>query len=224
MAAKHINTIIEQFKTKLKEPAGLVAQLKMAPKLREKELLLYNNNDIKSKSAVLILLYIQNNEIYIVLTKRSANLRKHSGQISFPGGKFDERDKDLSVTAFREAKEEIGFEREGVEILGWLTTLIIPVTNFEVHPLVIFSKQEPKLKISEEEVDCIIKTSIKDLLNLKNIKRTSFGNSTSGRFIKAPYFEIEGYKVWGATAMIISELLLTLFPESDYEKHNMSFY
>ena len=215
---------IEQFKTSLKKPAGLSAQLKMAPKLRDKELLLYNNDDIKSKSAVLVILYYCDNDFYIILTKRSTNLRKHSGQISFPGGRFDEIDKDLSVTAFREAKEEIGFENMDIETIGWLTSLIIPVTNFEVHPLVIFSKQKPKLKISKEEVDCIIKASIKDLTNFKNIKRTRFGNSTSGRFLEAPYFEIEKHKVWGATAMIISELLLTLFPESDFSKHEMSFY
>ena len=216
--------IVEQFKTRLKEPAGLSAQLKMAPKLREKELLLYNNDNIKSKSAVLILLYLQRNEIYIVLTKRSVKLRKHSGQISFPGGKFDEIDNDLLVTAFREAKEEIGLDKADITVLGWLSSLIIPVTNFEVHPLVVFSEQKPRFSINKEEVECIIEAPILDFVDLDNIKRTSFGNSTSGRFLEAPYFDIEGHKIWGATAMIISELLLTILPESDYVKHNKSFY
>jgi len=219
-----MNTNIELFKNRLKEPIGISSQLRMAPKLREKELLLYNNDDIKSKSAVLVLLFLQDNEFSIILTKRSSNLRKHGGQISFPGGKYDDSDANLQETALREAREEIGFNSNNVEVLGWLSSLIIPITNFVVHPLVVFCKHKPDFSINKEEVERIIEAPINELTNLSNIKRTSFGNSTSGRFIEAPYFDINGNKIWGATAMIISEFLLTLFPETDYSKHKMSFY
>jgi len=215
-----INSLIDL----LKNPKGISAQLKMAPKLRRKELEEYHNNEIKNQSAVLVLIFFENNDYKIILTKRSNKLRKHRGQISFPGGKYDNTDVDLQETAFREAREEIGFENTDIEVLGWLSSLIIPVTNFEVHPLVVFCNNKPDFRINTEEVDKIIEAPISQLTNLKNIKRTSFGNSSSGRFIEAPYFEIDKHKIWGATAMIISELLLTLFPNSNYSKHKMSFY
>jgi len=215
---------IYRLKELLKYPKGINAQLKMAPKLRRKELEEYHNHEIKSKSAVLILIFIENNDYKIILTKRSNKLRKHSGQISFPGGKYDDNDSNLQNTAFRESEEEIGLKNKDITVLGWLSPLIIPITNFEVHPLVAFSNETPKLEINKDEVEQIIIASINKLTDINNIKRTSFGNSSSGRFIEAPYFEIENHKIWGATAMIISELLLTVFPESKFSKHEMSFY
>jgi len=215
---------INQFKRGLKKPSGRVGQLKMAPELRKNELLSYDNGNIKSKSAVLVLLYLVDNELNMVLTERSSNLRKHSGQISFPGGKHDDSDKDLIETAFREAKEEIGLENINIEVLGSLSPIIIPVTNFEVYPFVVFSNNKPIFTINKDEVESLIEVPINILTNLKNIKRTRFDNSTSGKFLEAPYFDVLGYKVWGATAMMISELLLTLFPDSDYSRHEMSFY
>ncbi len=218
-----MNNMINDYKTKLSHPMGLMAQLKMAPSLREKELIEYNNEKIKSKSAVLIILYSSDNKLFIVLTKRSKNLRKHSGQISFPGGKLDRIDDNLTETAFREAKEEIGFENKDNHILGWLSPLIIPITNFVVYPLVVFSENKPKLIKNNDEVESIIRVPINFLTNINNIKKTNFLNSTSGRFLEAPYFDVNENKVWGATAMIISELLLTLFPDSDFSKQKLSF-
>jgi len=215
---------INRLKDLLKNPKGIDAQLKMAPKLRKKELEEYHNDDVKNQSAVLVLIFIENDDYKIILTKRSNKLRKHSGQISFPGGKYDDSDSNLQNTAFRESEEEIGLKNKDITILGWLSPLIIPITNFEVHPLVAFSNEVPCLEINKEEVEQIIIAPINKLTTLENIKRTSFGNSSSGRFLKAPYFEIDNHKIWGATAMIISELLLTIFPESDFSKHEMSFY
>lgn len=215
------------WKEKLSKPAGLQAQLLMAPELRKEELEKYNNAKPQLKSAVLILIYIdeKDNKPYIVLTLRSTKLRKHSGQVSFPGGKMDESDKSLEETALREAEEEIGLKRNSdIEILGNLSPLLIPVTNFKVYPIVSFAKSKPNFRINVDEVEKILFVSLEDLLTVKNIKQKSFGKSSSGIKHQAPYFDLQNVEIWGATAMMLAELITTLFPNSEFAKHPYSFY
>ncbi len=190
----------------LKKTKGLASQLKMAPEMRKSDIKDYKNTENIIQSAVLILLYKKKGELYLLLTKRSGKLLKHKGQISFPGGKKDISDINLRQTAIREAEEEIGLS-ENINIIGELTPLLIPVTNFCVHQFVAYIQQLPQLKINTNEVDYILEIAISDLQNSDNIKYKNFGTSTSGRYVKAPYFNIDGNEIWGATAMMISELL-----------------
>lgn len=207
----------------LKSPAGLEAQLKMAPQLRKEELEEYKNMTPQYQSAVLVLLYHDKEELKLLLTLRSKNLKKHGGQISFPGGKCDKTDRDIIHTAYREAWEEVGIESDNLKLLGNLSPLLIPVTGFNVFPVVAYCNKRPIINTSAFEVERIIEASISELCNPLNISQNNFGDTTSGNPHYAPYFLIQDMKIWGATAMMISELLLTLFPDSEFSKSSSGF-
>ena len=140
---------------------------------------------------------------FIPLTERMTYNGVHSGQVSLPGGKFEHGDADLASTALRECYEEIGVTE--IDILGKLTPLFIPVSNFLVHPYIGVSKiKNPLMKNQEREVKTILRVNIHDLLNDNIIKQGSI--NVGEMKIKTPWFEVENLKVWGATAMILSEL------------------
>lgn len=215
------------WKEKLRKPAGLQAQLLMAPKLRKEELEIYSNVLPQQKSAVLVLIYFDTttNKSFIVLTLRSNNLRAHSGQVSFPGGKMEKDDKSIEDTALREAEEEIGINRNlNIEIIGHLSPLIIPITGFKVYPVVGFLQYKPDFNINTDEVEKLLLIPLEDLASNNSIKQKIFSKSTSEKGHSAPYFDIAGVEIWGATAMVLSELIVTLFPDSDFINHQLSFY
>ncbi len=203
-----INTKI--WKDKFLNLPGLKAQLKMSPVLRNEDIKSFGDMKDSFKSAVLVILFLKNDKLYLLLTKRSAKLKKHRGQISFPGGKMDEIDENLLQTALREAKEEVGFDSNS-EIIGSLTPLLIPITSFHVHQYVTYCEQLPPLKTNPDEVEELIEMPISEFMKAENIKSKQFGITTSGRKIIAPYYDINGFEVWGATAMMISELIELLF-------------
>jgi 8-oxo-dGTP pyrophosphatase MutT (NUDIX family) len=204
-----INSIIQ----KLKEPLpGEEAQHLMAPVGRGKAVD-YGDQDLFRKSAVMVLLCEdESGEVFIPLTQRFAYDGVHSGQVSFPGGKFDEQDETLQQTALRECEEEIGVT--AVKVLGMMTSLYIPVSNFLVQPVVGYcAEKNVFMTPNVREVKHIVKLYLKDLLN-ETITKEGDVEVARGLKRKAPYFEIEGLKVWGATAMILSEfkvLLKTIF-------------
>ncbi|MGZ3901455.1 MAG: NUDIX hydrolase, partial [Bacteroidia bacterium] len=165
------------------------------------------------KSAVMLLICRDDkNEFFIPLTERFAYDGVHSGQVSFPGGKFEEKDKDLVQTALRECEEEIGIKN--VKALGTLSKLYIPVSNFLVQPVVGYCDEVNVFMTPHvREVKHILKLRFDSLLDESIVKEGSISIYNGGK-IKAPYFEIEGLKVWGATAMVLSEfkvLLKTIF-------------
>lgn len=214
---------LDFYRDKLSEPAGLQAQLLMAPHLRKAELEKYNNILPQQKSAVLILIYIDkiSNRPHIVLTLRSKQLRNHSGQVSFPGGKMDKADKNLEETALREASEEIGIDRNlNIEIIGKLSPLLIPITGFKVYPIVAFISEMPKFIINPNEVEKLLLVAVDDLVSTANVKEKVFAKTSSSKGHQAPYFEVNGVEIWGATAMILSELIITAFPNSDFANHS----
>ena len=195
----------------LKTPSGIDAQLTMAPELRVKELEEYNNSTQNShESAVLVLIYFDK-ELKLLLTLRSEKLTKHGGQVSFPGGKKDKEDTNLEQTALREAWEEVGIEAQNLTLIGELSPIMIPITGFKIIPFVAISQHRPIFNINRDEVDRIIEAPISHLLDPKFRKLKVFSNPKHQYSRQAPYFDIEGVEVWGATAMIISELLGTLF-------------
>ena len=212
---EYINTDIENIKNNLKRLPGLNSQLFMAPKGRLNDLNIFDY-DNHIESAVLILIYKEDYSFKLILTKRSDKLKKHSGQISFPGGKRDLVDKSLIHTALRETREEIGVDFDKIEVIGQLSSLLIPVSSYKVYPFVAFSEKKPCTKTNTQEVDEIIEICINDLLNTENLKEREFINEKLNYKITAPFFKIGNHEIWGATAMILSEFLICSFPKSPF--------
>jgi len=163
-------------------------------------------------ACVLLLLYPKNNQTHFVLIQRMSTNKndRHSGQISFPGGKLDPTDLTLLDGALREAEEEVGINRKDVKNLGSLSDLYIDVSNFQVFPFIGALDYTPKFVPQPTEVQSIIEVPLSLLQDPATLQTTDikFGN---GMTIKnAPYFNIHGHVVWGATAMMLNEFLEVL--------------
>ncbi|MCC6838413.1 MAG: CoA pyrophosphatase [Bacteroidia bacterium] len=196
---------IEQLKTLLLQLPGEEAQYEMAPIGRKR---LSGFSDLihsARKSAVLIVLYPNGDSINTILIQRPNYEGVHSGQIAFPGGKFEDADQTLSNTALREANEEIGIDTNRIQIIGNLTNLYIAPSNFMVSPFIGFVEELNELIPNNYEVSKIIHTDLFNL-NKEDIKGIKSIEHSNDYKIKTPYYEIEGFTVWGATAMMISEL------------------
>jgi len=197
------------FLTKLKQRLqlplpGLEAQFEMAHVNREKLKPFDPKSEGYRNSAVLILLIKRGDEFLIPLTERPVYNGAHSGQISFPGGKFDEADGTLEQTALRECYEEIGIKKN-IEVIGELSPLHIYVSKFIVHPFVgILNSDKINYKPHSTEVKNIIELPLHRLLLPELVKET-YVEPTPGFKFKTPYFDVEGRVVWGATAMILNE-------------------
>jgi len=153
-------------------------------------------------AAVLILLYLADNEIYFFLTKRTDELKHHKGQISLPGGTQEGNEK-LIDTALRETQEEIGINKTSISIIGTITPLFVPVTGFMIYPFIGYSLNKLNPKPDPVEVATIFSVNISDLLNKEN--RTTEQRNIRGYDVQVPYFKLNDYQVWGATSMILSE-------------------
>jgi 8-oxo-dGTP pyrophosphatase MutT (NUDIX family) len=186
---------------------GRDVQLKMSSNRRIRELLDFSGMDNAVKSSVLILFYPAPSDgtATFVLTLRPEYGGVHSGQISLPGGKYKESDGDLSETALRETKEEIGIDVQKIDLLGKLSELYIPPSNFLVQPFIGAVSPAQKFFPDPEEVSKIIEIRLPDLLNQNNIKKRHVVLS-NGANVFAPCYIINGDLIWGATAMILSEL------------------
>ena len=155
------------------------------------------------KAGVLLLLYPFESQIFISFIKRTLSGYPHSGQISFPGGKHENSDESLIGTAVRETYEEIGVEPEDIHILGPLTSLFIPVSNFNVFPSVGYVLSRPAFDPNPAEVQEIIEVSINKFIDPKYI--SAFNLQIGKRVFAVPCYSVENNKIWGATAMIMSE-------------------
>ncbi len=184
---------------------GEKAQQLMAPALRNSTSeYLKQQKSPKVASVLLLLFENEDKELQLILTRRQDNLGVHSSQISFPGGKVEEGDESHEKAALRETQEEIGIPISNLEIIGKLSPLYIPVSNFLVHPHVAFTPSRQPYILQENEVAEVLEVSISHFLAPENIYkkkvRTSYGVE-----IEAPYFDVFGHHVWGATAMMLSE-------------------
>lgn len=197
---------IENLKTNLQKPLpGVEAQFEMAHVKREKVLANSDESQKYRPSAVLILLFPnEQNQISVLLIERMTYNGHHSGQIAFPGGKAEPSDKDLEETALREFFEETGADVSPT-VIGQLTPVYIPVSKFMVQPFVSFVEQKPNFSASAYEVNELIEWEINHLLNPEIIKETTI-EPTPGYKIKTPYFDLQGKVLWGATAMMLNEL------------------
>jgi 8-oxo-dGTP pyrophosphatase MutT (NUDIX family) len=155
--------------------------------------------------AVLVLLYPHAETIYLPLTVRNPDLPTHSGEVSLPGGSYDESDGDLSVTAMREAWEELAIPMEAVQLWTRLTPVWIPVSNFQITPFVGWSEQRPAFGPAIEEVAEVIEAPLSILLQ-PEIVRTE-DRVIRGRAMHIPYFVVGEHKVWGATALVLAEVV-----------------
>ena len=157
---------------------------------------------------MLILFYPYQEEIYFPLILRPAYDGVHSGQVAFPGGRYELTDENLIRTALREAQEEIGLRLTDVRILGCLTELFIPPSNFYVLPVIATMPYRPDFYPDAREVEDIFEIKLNEISDAGII-----GSSTlqiRGEEVLAPHYEVNGYKIWGATAMMISELLTVI--------------
>jgi 8-oxo-dGTP pyrophosphatase MutT (NUDIX family) len=206
----------KQLKHRLALPLpGREAQVKMAHAERRESISRFKVPEDARKGAVLILFFEEANKIKVPLILRQEYKGVHSGQVAFPGGKFEEGDEGLTQTALREAEEEIGIVKEDVQIIGRLTELYIPPSNFLVHPFVGVSETIPSFIPQINEVKEILVFDL-DILLDESIKDEKEITLTSGLKIVTPIFRILNHEVWGATAMMLSELKILLKEIGEY--------
>lgn len=158
------------------------------------------------KGAVLALLYPKNGELYTVLMLRNVYDGTHSGQVSFPGGKQETFDKTLWNTALREANEEVGINTEQVQKIGDLTQVYIPPSRFLVSPFLAYTGKPPLFVPDAIEVQKIIEAPVSSFLDSSKILEKTLFLESMKTELEIKYYEIEGETVWGATAMMLSEI------------------
>ncbi len=159
-------------------------------------------------SAVLCLIFPIEGEPHLLFMKRMEDNTPHSGQVSFPGGSYEQQDADYRATALREAQEEVGIMAEDVDILGALTSLYIPVSNFNVYPYVGLATSRPVYNLSRSEVSYILEVPVKELFHpeRKTITHVISPAMPDVKLKVNAYVLEDGTVIWGATAMILSEL------------------
>ncbi|HXV77032.1 MAG TPA: CoA pyrophosphatase [Candidatus Polarisedimenticolaceae bacterium] len=157
--------------------------------------------------AGLLLVYPVDGLPVVLLTKRDPLLAQHAGQVSLPGGALDP-DETVEQAALREAFEEVGLVSHGIRVIGQLTPLHIPVSQFVLHPVVACSERRPELVARPGEVERLLEPALGCLADSRNyaIERRLF----RGQEFRVPYVSVGGEKLWGATAMILAEFLTLL--------------
>jgi 8-oxo-dGTP pyrophosphatase MutT (NUDIX family) len=160
----------------------------------------------RTRAAVLVPLYLERGELHVVLTRRRADLRRHPGEISFPGGRYEQGERDLLATALREAEEEIGLPASGVEIVGALTPTPTIATGYAVYPFAGVIEPGMQWTLAPREVEQVIELSVAEL-------RAGFGRRRlirRGLPILTDAYTVGEQLIWGATARILSDLLRRL--------------
>ncbi|MEN7548675.1 CoA pyrophosphatase [Rapidithrix thailandica] len=201
-------SFVEKIKNQLTEKLpGLDAHLKMSVKTREQRSI--PTGVVPRKSAVLVLMYPFQQQWFIPFIQRPRYNGVHSGQMAFPGGKYEEGDKHLVMTAQREAEEEVGIPYEKVEILGQMSDLYIPPSNMMVRPVLAYSTERPRFVLDPVEVDQLVEVPLLDFFDPANRKDVDVQVGERLR-IQAPAYVVKEKVIWGATAMMMSELIEVL--------------
>jgi 8-oxo-dGTP pyrophosphatase MutT (NUDIX family) len=198
-----MRSIPDLLRQRLAEPLpGLEAQLRMAPKPR----VWPEPAAVLRPAAALLLVYPHGGEWHIPLTVRSSRLRSHTGQVALPGGRLDRPEESPEEAALREAYEEIGVAPTTVEVLGRLTPLPIAVSGHLLHPIVGIAGSRPPFALAADEVERLIELRIDRLLHPDAVAWEERVRSIPPHGImQVPFFEIDGARVWGATAMVLAE-------------------
>lgn len=202
-----MDDLIQRLAKRLQQPLpGREVQYKMAHAARQSDVPVPPD---ARQAAVLALFYPKNGEWHLVFIERdSSNPNdRHGGQISFPGGKYEKGDKTLANTALREAQEEVGVDPEKIELLGALTDLYIPVSNFQANPFVGFTSETPTFVPQVSEVRAILEVPFSLLQQPEVVQTIDLQLAQNLILQRVPYFNLFGKVVWGATAMMLNELL-----------------
>lgn len=186
------------------ELPGLDAHHKMLPPGRRLKSFDHELSSVKP-SSVLLLLFPEGDQIYICLTKRPATMTYHPGQISFPGGKVEKEDLSAEMTALREAREEVGVDPSSIEIIGKLSDLYVEVSKFSIQPFLAWANKKPEFLLNTVEVEDLILFPLSDFIANETIFETELNTVTGPLLVK--YYPFNGEIIWGATAMILSELI-----------------
>jgi 8-oxo-dGTP pyrophosphatase MutT (NUDIX family) len=185
---------------------GSDAHYKMAPLERIESMRNWNVSSVNPRSAaVMMLLYPKNGRTHLVLIVRNSYEGVHSAQIAFPGGKYESNDENFQNTALRETHEEVGIQPDSIEIIMPFTNLYIQPSNFMVYPYLGICRKEIVFIPDSTEVADIIELPLSDFLSENLLTKTTMSTSYATP-IEIPAFEINGHIVWGATAMMLSEL------------------
>jgi len=200
-------------KLKLSNLNSKTSQIKLAPSFRKEFIKLNSNKLLNSKkAAVTAALYPDdNNLVRLILILRNTYNGVHSNQIGFPGGRVEEDDKTLFDTAIRETFEEIGIAVEKNELIRELKEIFIPPSNFNVYPFLVLLNHPPSFVKDDKEVKEIITIDLDSLLNCKITQTlipvpTKLNELNTQNDVLVPTFKLAGYNVWGATAMMLSEI------------------
>lgn len=191
---------------------GFEAHYRMMPSVRRIQMEHLQQPKNARCSAVLLLLYLDQGQMHTVFIRRPEYDGVHGGQISFPGGKCEDSDQDWIHTALRETTEEIGCVIDREAVLGQLSTLYIPPSHYLVHPVVAFVPTKPVFNADPTEVAEIVTIPLQMLLDDKCVTSAVFASKGPLK-IEAPCYDVGSCKIWGATAMVLCELL-SVFSEA----------
>ncbi len=207
----YFDSFCNELQLQLAKPLpGYEAQKRMEPPSRQ-QLLQIPRTEAPREGAVLIAFFPDQQGISTIMIQRSVYDGVHSGQIAFPGGRRDPSDQSLTETALREAVEEVGVQRDTIMVIGSLSTLYIPPSNFDVLPVIAILSERPALKIQPEEVTEAFFVPLRKLTNPENCQLKTI-HVRNYSIANVPAYCIDNRIIWGATAMIISELLAVLPP------------
>ncbi|MGK7389039.1 MAG: NUDIX hydrolase [Candidatus Cyclobacteriaceae bacterium M2_1C_046] len=198
---------VEKLRKRLTAPLpGDEARQLMMPigRASEQQRLMEEEKEKLRLGGVLILLFQQEGQIKFPLTLRHTYPGIHSGQVSLPGGRKEEQDNDLIMTALRETEEEIGVSISDINVIGTLSELYIPPSRYKILPTVAYIEKDPTFEIDPREVKELFLADLQHLTDIKFRKKKEI--LVRGQYrLNTPYFDIQDKVVWGATAMILSE-------------------
>ena len=199
---------IDDVKRAMQRPLlGLEAQARMAPPYRRDQIAVMLNPPVCKQAGVLILLYPLDGQLCFPLTRRPESVEYHKGQISLPGGS-QENGESLYQTALRETQEEVGVAADSVELIGQLSQLYVPPSNFCIRPFVGYVAQRPNFQIEAVEVAELIEAPLGALFDPATARVEDW--EIRGGVVPIPFYQFGPHKVWGATAMILSEFAAML--------------
>lgn len=186
---------------------GEKAHYKLAPLLRLKELEDIDVEQKDSKQAAVMAVFYPDHQgkVCFVLILRKTYQGVHSNQVAFPGGRAEKGDRDLAHTALRETEEEVGIPQEEIRVIREMTQIYIPPSNFWVNPFLGVMQSTPRLIPQEDEVEDILEVDLDDFLSDSCLTTQTLSTSYA-KNVEVPAFLLNGHVVWGATAMMLSEM------------------